>query len=580
MTTRRLAAILAADVVGFSAMMEKDEEGTLERLKALEHDIIQPRVTAHHGRVVKTMGDGFLCEFGSPVEAVRCALEVQEVATASEESGRGLLLRMGLNLGDIIMEPGGDIYGDGVNVAARLEQMAEPGGICISGAIHDHIEGKVDRTFESRGEQQVKNIARPVRVYALAGVKTTNREPKALPLPDKPSIAVLPFTNMSGDPEQEYFADGIVEDIITALSRIKWFFVIARNSSFTYKGRAVDVKQVGRELGVRYVLEGSIRRAGNRIRINGQLIDAGTGHHVWADRYEGNLEDVFDLQDQITERVVGSIEPTVQSVEIERAKAKATQNLRAYDLCLRALPNIYLTAATREDNDESIRLLHQAIQLDPDYSAAKAIAAWAYVIRKAQSWSTPQEDDEGLRLADASLAAHRDDPTVLACAGHAIAFLGQRHDAALNALDRAVTLNNNSARALVSNAWVRIYVGEPEKALSHFQRAIRLSPLDPEMGYTLSGMAFAHLMSGRSEEALKAASRAVEEAPKWSSGHRALVFSLVESGRLEEARAAARRLNVLSPTFSISWLSRTTAFRDRKFVTRYAEALRVAGIPE
>src|SRR4051812_14461839 len=325
MTTRRLAAILAADVVGFSAMMEKDEEGTLTRVKVLQREVIEPRVKQRGGRLVKTTGDGFLCEFGSPVEAVRCALEVLEATGANET---GLLLRMGINLGDIIVEPDGDIYGEGVNVAARLEQLAEPGSIWLSEEIHRHVSGKIDRSFQERGEQQVKNIERPVRVYSLGGSPQAKNEPKPLPLPDKPSIAVLPFTNMSGDPEQEYFADGVVEDIITALSRFKWLFVIARNSSFTYKGRAVDVKQVGRELGVRYVLEGSIRKSGNRVRIAAQLVEGSAGGHLWADRFEGALDDIFGLQDQVTGGVVGAISPKLQQAEIDRARGKPTEDLQ------------------------------------------------------------------------------------------------------------------------------------------------------------------------------------------------------------------------------------------------------------
>src|SRR5215203_4520556 len=303
MTTRRLAAILAADVVGFSSMMEKDEEGTASHVRAVRREVIEPKLSAHQGRLVKTTGDGFLAEFASPVEAVRCALSIQDSIAERGEANEGLQLRIGVNLGDIIIEDDGDVFGDGVNVAARLEQLADPGGVLISGKIYEEIEGKIERRFESRGEQQVKNLARPVRVFALTSATPSKAEPKALTLPDKPSIAVLPFQNMSGDPEQDYFADGVVEDIITALSRFKSLFVIARNSSFTYKGRAVDIKQVGRELGVRYVLEGSVRKAGGRVRITGKLIEAATGAHLWAERYDGSLEDVFDLQDRVTAQV-------------------------------------------------------------------------------------------------------------------------------------------------------------------------------------------------------------------------------------------------------------------------------------
>ena len=368
-TQRRLAAILAADVVGFSALMGQDEEGTLARIKDLRREVLEPKVNDHQGRVVKTTGDGILVEFSSPVEAVRCATEIQEclAATGSRESPKALQLRIGINLGDIIIEADGDIYGDGVNVAARLEQMAEPGGISISGKVYEEVRDKLPYSFEDRGEQQVKNIARPVRVYSLQAAPTGTDAPStrsALPLPDRPSLAVLPFTNMSGDPEQEYFADGVVEDIITALSRVRWFFVIARNSSFTYKGRSVDIRQVGRELGVRYVLEGSIRKAGNRVRITGQLIEAANGRHVWADRFDGELADIFDLQDRITESVVGAIEPSLRRAEIERASAKPTNDLDAYDLYLQALAHYY--ALTKPASDEALRLLGRALELGPE----------------------------------------------------------------------------------------------------------------------------------------------------------------------------------------------------------------------
>ena len=353
MTTRRLAAILAADVVGFSSLMGQDEEGTLARIKSLRREVIEPKVKEHHGRVFKTTGDGLLVEFSSPVEAVRCAVGVQEAlaAQAAQEPSQALQLRIGINLGDIMIEEDGDVYGDGVNIAARLEQLAEPGGISISGKVYEEVRDKLPYSFEDQGEQQVKNIARPVRVYSLRAAPTgTGRlqQRSALPLPDRPSLAVLPFTNMSGDPEQEYFADGVVEEIITALSRVRWFFVIARNSSFTYKGRSVDIRQVGRELGVRYVLEGSIRKAGNRVRITGQLIEAASGRHVWADRFDGELADIFDLQDRITESVVGAIEPSLRRAEIERASAKPTDDLDAYDLYLQALAHHLCTHQTCE----------------------------------------------------------------------------------------------------------------------------------------------------------------------------------------------------------------------------------------
>jgi len=337
MTTRRLAAILAADVVGFSSMMERDEEGTLRLLKITQRDLIEPRVREHHGRIVKTTGDGFLIEFGSPLDAVRCALEVQEAVSTNRAPGRpeeALTFRIGINLGDIIIEDDGDIYGDGANVAARLEQIAEPGTVCISGKVFDEVEGKLQTSFVSRGEQAVKSLSRPVWVYSTR-VPPQAAQPKQLPLPSRPSVAVLPFTNMSDDPQQEYFADGIVEELISALSRVRSFFGSLVIPASRIKVGRLDVRAVGRELGVKYVLEGSVRKSGTLIRLSAQLLDASDGSHLWADRYDGELTDVFDLQDRITESIVGAIEPSIRSSEIERARRKRRDSLDAYDLVMK-----------------------------------------------------------------------------------------------------------------------------------------------------------------------------------------------------------------------------------------------------
>jgi adenylate cyclase len=472
------------------------------------------------------------------------------------------------------------VLGEGVNLAARLEQMADAGGVLISGKIYEEVEGKIERQFECRGEQQVKNIARPIRVYALAGAAPSRSEPKPLPLPDKPSIAVLPFTNMSGDPEQDYFAEGITEDLITALSRVKSFFVIARNSSFTYKGRDVEVKHVGRELGVRYVLEGSVRKAGNRLRITGQLIDASTGHHIWANKFDGNLEDVFDLQDTITDAIVAAIEPSVKEAELQRSRSKSTESLQAYDLCLQALPNINWMISKREDNDKALFLLFKAIALDPSYTLGKALAAFATVLRKSQHWSTPDEEAAGIRLAEEALSSHGDHPTALACAAHALAYLGRRYDPALRAMDQALDLGRNSWRVLTSNAWVRVYCGDGEAALKSFERCMRLNPLDPEIGFSLSGVATAHLIAGRYEEAIKHGYAAMDAAPTWVTSYRAVVFALVEMGRMHEAEAVAAKLLRLAPRFSASLYRGTGTFRDTAFMDRYCAALVRAGIPE
>ena len=397
--TRRLAAILAADVAGYSRLIGADEGGTLDRLRALRRELLDPKIAEHRGRLVKTTGDGLLVEFGSVVDALRCAVEVQSEMTGHNTGvppNKRIELRIGINVGDIVVE-GGDIFGDGVNVAARLEGLAEPGGICVSARVQEDAAGKLDLAFEDIGEQQLKNIARPVRVFgAVIGQKPVP-EP-ALALPDKPSIAVLPFANMSGDAEQEYFADGMVEEIITALSRIRWLFVIARNSSFTYKGQAVDVKQVGRELGVRYVLEGSVRKAGNRVRITGQLIDATTGAHLWADRFDGSFEDVFDLQDKVASSVAGVIEPALQAAETACSANRPTTDLTAYDLYLRAYA-MSLSSAARFP--EALGLVEQAIARDPRYGPA---LAWAAICCFRLLLDGRSEDRDADRLKGADFA--------------------------------------------------------------------------------------------------------------------------------------------------------------------------------
>jgi adenylate cyclase len=408
---RKLSAILAVDVAGYSRLVGADEEGTLARLKALRRVLVDPKIDEHRGRIVKTTGDGILAQFASVVDALRCAVEIQRGMTkqnAEMPEDRRIEVRMGINVGDIIID-GDDIYGDGVNIAARLEGLSEPGGICVSLSVRDQVRDKLDLVFDDAGEHQLKNIAWPIRVYRvrLRGGAAALRP--ALVLPDRPSIAVLPFENMSGDAEQDYFADGMVEEIITALSRMRWLFVIARNSSFTYKGRAVDVKQVGRELGVRYVLEGSVRKAGSRVRITGQLIDTSTGAHLWAERFDGGMEDIFVLQDQVTASVVGAIGPKLEQAEIERAKRKPTASLDAYDYYLRGMACFHQW--TREANSEALSHFHQAIELDPNFASAYGLAARCYATRKAGGWVTDRARDiaEAERLARRAVELGKDD---------------------------------------------------------------------------------------------------------------------------------------------------------------------------
>ena len=453
--------------------MGADEEGTLERLKVLRRDLLDPKIAEHHGRIVKTTGDGVLVEFASVVDAVRCAVEVQQAMpkrNADFGADSRIELRIGINLGDVIVEED-DLYGDGVNIAARIEALADAGGVLVSNTVHDHVRDRLPFLFEDMGEQQVKNITRPVRVYrvhaalthpdatapgppfsrtAEEGAEGRRREASegspALPLPDKPSIAVLPFQNMSGDPEQEYFADGMVEEIVTALSRIRWLFIIARNSTFTYKGRAVDVKQVSRELGVRYVLEGSVRKGGNRVRITAQLIDSINGAHLWADRFDGSLEDVFELQDKVALSVAGLIEPTLRQSEIERARRKRPDSLDAYDLYLRALPDA--VAAMPEDADKALALLGKAIELEPDFAAAHAMIAWSHEQRYLRGGMQEETRNAALHHARQAIAAGGDAAAALATAGFVTAVCGRDYETALTAFDRSFALSSSSALAL------------------------------------------------------------------------------------------------------------------------------------
>jgi TolB-like protein/class 3 adenylate cyclase len=581
-TERRLAAILAADVVGYSRLIEWDEAGTLAAIRDLRREVIDPLLAEHHGRIVKLMGDGLIVEFSSVVDAVACAVAVQEAVAARQAEvspERRIVFRVGVNLGDVVVE-GEDLLGDGVNVAARLEQLCEPGGVLVSGTAYDHLQGKLDVSTTFVGEQRLKNIERSVRVYRidLGGAPATPGF-GVLPLPDRPSIAVLPFQNMSGDVEQNYFADGIAEDITTALARIRWLFVIARNSSFTYKGQAVDVRQVGRELGVRYVLEGSVRRAGDRLRITGQLIEAATAAHLWAERFDGTLADVFEFQDRIAEAVAGAIEPTLRRAEIERARRKPTDNLDAYDLYLRALPHAY--AITPGDNAEALRLLDRALALDPSYAAAAGLKAWAHEQRCLRGWADDAATDRvaAERAARLAVAAGADDPTALAMGGFVLAVLAHDHEAALAALRRSVELNPSSALALGFAALVHCFAGNYGAAVEQGLRALRLSPFDPLIYHPLIALAYAHLFTDRPAEAAGYAAQAIQANPGFEVPHTVLVASLVRLGRMEEAHEAVRRLLAVSPACRVGPLRRI-GFRDVPRFEAYLHELCQAGLLE
>ncbi len=576
---RRLAAILAADVAGYSRLMGEDEEGTLAALKAIRRELGDPKIKEYRGRVVKTTGDGLLVEFASVVDAVRCAVELQREMALRNDSvakERRIEFRIGINLGDIIIDEH-DIYGDGVNVAARLEALAEPGGICVSRVVRDQVRDKVDFGFEDLGEQQVKNIARPVRVYRIPLAETT-RMKAPLPLPDKPSLAVLPFQNMTGDTEQDYFVDGMVEEIITALSRIRWLFVIARNSSFTYRGRSVDVKQVGRELGVLYVLEGSVRKAGNRVRITVQLIEAETGAHIWAERYDRSLDDVFALQDEITLSTVGAIEPSLRAAEIGRVKRKRPESLDAYDLVLRALPHVY--AVMPEEAQKAIPLLQRALAVEPDYGLAHAFLALCFeVVYRAGGFVDRAIGALAVRHAHAALAHGPDDATALGLSAFVIAIVERDPPAAIVAFERAIALSPSCSIALMLGAAAMGCAGETERALMWGEQAIRLSPFDRLIFAAYVGISLARFMSGSYEEAAAAARRATQSNPGFSVPHMMLAASLGGLGRIAEARTAAARVLELQPTFSTGETCAGFSF-PAALAAPFTESCRAAGLPE
>ncbi|WFU19639.1 adenylate/guanylate cyclase domain-containing protein [Bradyrhizobium sp. CB3481] len=585
--TRKLAAIIAADVVSYSRLMGVDEAETLAALKTHRRDLIDPNIAEHQGRIVKTTGDGLLIEFPSVIEAVQCAVEVQRAMqqrNSDVPADHRIEFRVGINLGDIIID-GDDIYGDGVNVAARLEGLAEANGICVSRVVHDQVRDKLGLGFEDLGERQLKNIARPVRVFRIAtpdvGPRTQSANP-ALAMPTKPSIAVLPFTNMSGDPEQDYFADGMVEDIITALSHFKALFVIARNSSFTYKGRAVDMKLVGRELGVRYVLEGSVRKAANRVRITGQLVDTATGAHLWANRFDGGIGDIFDLQDQVTESIVGAIAPAVEKAEIERARCKPTERLDAYEHYLRGLSKSYQDSS-QQACSEALHLFYSAIKLDPDFATAYARAAFCYANAKAFGWLslTPEKVAEVSRLAQRAVELGRDDAIALADSGWALAYVVRDLDRGAALIDRALALNSNVAEAWDCGGWVKNWLGEYELAIERFTRAIRLSPLDPWIAPMRAGTAHAHFFLSRYDEAASWAAMALQDNPNSQPLLRIGAASNAMAGRLGQAKKAIVRLRQLNPTLRVSNLKSVLGpYRRAEDISRYEEALRRAGLPK
>jgi adenylate cyclase len=586
---RRLSAILAADVAGYSQLVGLDEEGTIGQLRAHRAQLFDPQVTAHRGRIVKTTGDGLLAEFTSVVDAVRCAVEVQRgmvTRNAQVAQDRRLEFRIGVHVGDIVVE-GDDILGDGVNIAARLEGVAEPGGIAVSARVQEDCEGRLDVGFADDGDHQLKNIARPVRVFRLridgAAHRASARPTARFAGPagsGLPSVAVLPFQNLSADPEQDFFTDGMVDEIITVLSRTRMLLVISRNSTFTYKGRAVDVKQVGRELGARYILEGSVRRAGSQIRITGQLIDAETAAHLWAKRFDGGIDDLFGLQDRVATSVVGALVPELWQAEIARARARPTESLDAHLTNMRGLASFQKWG--RETTDEALQFAYRAIELDPNYAAPYGLALSCYVARKTSGWAadTARDIAETERLAAKAAEVGRDEPFALASAGFALANIVGDLDAGASLIERALDLNPSGSLPLIQCGFVRIWLGQPEIAIEHLQKAMRLSPVDTLMFMMHTGMAFAHFTAGRDEEAFGWAEKALQRNPFLSPATRIAAASAALLGRSADATKYLALLRQLDPGLRVANIGERVKLRRAEDRERLSDGLSKAGLPE
>jgi TolB-like protein len=574
---RRLAAIFAGDVAGYSRLMGADEEGTLSRLNAHRREFLEPKISEHRGRIVKRTGDGILIEFASAVDAARCGVEIQRGMAERNRpvpADKRIELRIGIHIGDIIIEDS-DIFGEGVNIAARLEAMAGPGGICISDDVFRQVRGKIDADFQDTGEHGLKNIARPVRIYQLQPGAGATKIP-ALALPDKPSIAVLPFQNMSGDPEQEYFADGMVEDIITGLSRIKWLFVIARNSSFTYKGRAIDIKRVGRELGVGYVLEGSVRRSGDRVRITSQLIEAGSGRHLWAERYDRPLGDVFALQDEITLNVVGAIEPSLRQAEVERVSRKRPESLDAYDLLLRA---ISADLSMPEGVAHALPFLERALALEPNYARAHGHLALCHHTLYLRGGLREENRRSAIHHAHLAIAHGQDDSTALTLAGFVVGMDAHDRVAASQAFETALAISPSSAFTYGVGSAVLGWGADTDRAVEWGERALRLNPFDSWNFFPCHGLALGHFARGHYDEAAVAARKAIQFNPVFSMSYMLLAAALVKLGRLDEAKSAAARVLTLQPAYRFA-RHFTSVDCAPALAACLSEALHLAGLPE
>lgn len=584
---RRLAAVLAADVAGYSRLMGLDEERTLAQLKAFRKTVVDPGVSANRGRIVKTTGDGMLVEFVSAVDAARCAVEIQrEMArqNAAVPPELRIEFRIGIHVGDIIIDDN-DLFGDGVNIAARLEGIGEPGGVCISDDAHRQIRGKIDVAFDDIGEQNLKNIAEPMRAWhvRLAGeaapaIRSFPIRVQDLALPDKPSIVVLPFDNMSAEPGQDYLADGIVEAITAALSCIRSFFVIARTSAFAYKGRVTNARDVGKELGVAYLLEGSVQKAGNRLRIIVQLIETEGGAHVWSSRFDGAVDDFFDLEDRITEQVAGALQPSIRIAEIARSRRKRPQDLGSYDYTMRAMPHVW--ALEKEESAKALELLDKALAIDPEYPLALSLAGWCHAQRSVYNWADDIAKSQAMARSLAERAAEMsgDDPVILAVLGAVHTFV-RNHGTARVLLERAVTLDPNAAWAWSRLGWLENYADQPEKAIENFERALRLSPIDPMNFNNYVGIASAHEVAQEYDRAAAFYRRALEERPNASWIYRNLASVLSGAGRFDEAKQAFGELMFTYPDLTISKFKQAMVFSPA-VLDRMAANLRKLGLPD
>jgi adenylate cyclase len=577
---RRLAAIFAADVAGYSRLIGADEEGTLARLKAHLRELIDPTIAEHQGRIVKTTGDGVLAEFASPVKAVRCAIDVQHGMAgrnAGVPEGQRIEFRIGINLGDVIVEDDGDIYGEGVNVAARLENIAEPGAVYISRTVRDFVDGTPELVLEDLGERELKNIARPVQVFRIAPPQTAGAAQAGPPaVPHKPSIAVLPFTNMSGDAEQEYFSDGITEDLITDLSKISGLFIIARNSSFAYKRRSVKVQEIGRDLGVRFVLEGSIRKVGNRVRITAQLIDAGSGGHLWAERFDRELTDIFATQDEVVEKIVAALAVNLTQGEAQRLRRRGTASVEAYETWLRARE--LLSRSTREAIAQAKAMYRRAIEIDPNFAAPHAGLSLATISEYVSDWAADPEEalDEAERWARRALELDDQEPVSHMALGNVMLWR-RNHDGALDECRRMIALDPNFAQGHSATGLALMYAGRAAEALEAFAIAKRLDPHSPSI--VLHFVAQANFSLGRYEAAAEHLLERIARTPATDSSRMLLAACYGHRGRAEEARAVWAELMKINPGFSLAQRERVLPYKEPRDFQRIADGLAKAGLP-